>query len=575
MRSAAPSRPTRSAPVQQATSLSGSTLIGIAPTIVSTTGLGVSGPIDITLVGRGMLLTSVQLSGDSNLLEHTSGVLALERLTLEQTAMATTIPIGGLLHMRNDAELRATEVRFLGGYAHDGGALAFDGSARGSLVDVVFNDNMAESRGGALYILGNSEVAVAGATFRDNSALEYGGGITHDATSLFEVRRSVFESNLAGAGGALDYSTASLGGRVENCVFDDNRAFGPGGAILHAASSEVTVSYSSFRGNLPSALLVSHAGTMSLVGNALEGAGPNTFCESPMAGSFTSDGFNIASDDDVMCQFGPSDLITNPLIGDPLVDISVGRSILAPYPESPVIGFSTGGSCPSVDARGLPREGDTEAGCAAGAYEPVPPANPALVGYWMFESSSSGQGIAEDFSGAGHDASLVDDQVFGPGVLGRGAQLGAGQAITVPGLTASAIGAASFTVFACFDSTQPPGNGEVLMQVGDTDGTHVRLLSDAGSWAVTWSNGGGTALSPSPVGVSDDLPHCFALVHDRLEQRLKVYVDGDPASDFAAQLNPLSGEAPLMLGGGAFEGVVDEGRVWLRAVDEPAIKVLP
>ena len=113
-----------------------------------------------------------------------------------------------------------------GGYAQDGGAVRCE-DMRPSIIDCIFQGNMAYSFGGALYSEGRMPVLVR-CIFRGNSA-RYGGAISN-------------------SGGDVDFML------ITNCVFKANMAFSKGGAIFAKDGMSLTnctiVNNSAFSGDV-------------------------------------------------------------------------------------------------------------------------------------------------------------------------------------------------------------------------------------------------------------------------------------------------------------------------------------
>ncbi len=144
------------------------------------------------------------------------------------------------------------------GYAARGGGLYID-SASPTIIDCVFEANVAEQRGGGMYTDNQSDTTLAGCAFSNNTAAE-GGGMCNYGGSSPILTDCTFVSNTAtaGSGGGMyndggeflvtgcrftanESATGSGGailnddsvGTISNCTFIGNTAYGDGGGVMN------------------------------------------------------------------------------------------------------------------------------------------------------------------------------------------------------------------------------------------------------------------------------------------------------------------------------------------------------
>ena len=171
---------------------------------------------------------------------------------------------------------------FVNGYNKDGdkgGAISFEGSAKGTIINCTFKNCWAEDHGGAVSdrtgnkltvinstFIGNSAddvdggaiflkgpIYAEGCLFEDNKADDFSGAVDINSGKLSIFKKCVFRSNRAGddKGGAI-YSDGNL--EIEDCLFDSNKAKVDGGAIF--CKKNVTVKRSVFINNKASGAII-------------------------------------------------------------------------------------------------------------------------------------------------------------------------------------------------------------------------------------------------------------------------------------------------------------------------------
>ena len=142
-----------------------------------------------------------------------------------------------------------------------GGGL-FIGENRVSLItDSIFRNNTAEFGGAFFADYDSADLAtpslttISGSTFDGNTAIDNGGALDIRSNHEVLISDTVFINNTAlgedsftqGDGGAIDILNADL--TCDQCTFENNEAFGDGGAISVSSTSNLTLGDSEFLGN--------------------------------------------------------------------------------------------------------------------------------------------------------------------------------------------------------------------------------------------------------------------------------------------------------------------------------------
>lgn len=116
-------------------------------------------------------------------------------------------------------------------------------------------------------VLANSNLTAISCRFSGNgSATSQGGAISGNGGTL-EISSTGFTGNFAATGGAVHFGAAS--GSYVDCTFANNRSVtGPGGAMVAATGSSVTISRSTWIGNVASGANA-HGGAIAFSGTQL------------------------------------------------------------------------------------------------------------------------------------------------------------------------------------------------------------------------------------------------------------------------------------------------------------------
>jgi len=286
---------------------------------------------------------------------------------------------------------------FAAGTSGGGGGIDSEGTPL-TLNKVIVQDNSVDTAYGGGIDSGNGILNLNNSVVRDNAGA-FGGGI--EETGSVHATDSLIEGNSAGYGGAVYAGAcgAFIGTNVTvsgNTTVADGGGFRVNGSDLFLFSSTVTNNQagnapgdSALGGGIASIMFSSCPEEVSLTntivaGNTDNGGGTpiarDCIEEDSETGVFISNGYNIIGDD-TDCfitpttgdQFGtyasPIDADLKPLAFNGGLSTALQTDALES--GSPAInhGSPTAGSCPTTDARGVPRS--LGGRCDVGAYELV------------------------------------------------------------------------------------------------------------------------------------------------------------------------------------------------------------
>ena len=184
----------------------------------------------------------------------------LDGFTITAGQANGSAPGGGLYNEASSPVL--ANLRFIGNYAGNGGALANLNGSNSALTSIQFEHNEAASSGGAVYNLASSPT-LTGTVFSYNSAADGGaiynmgssptltgtvllhnmalsaGGAIHNLTSSPTLTNTVLSANTAANGAAL-YNNGSNPSLVQ-ALLSGNSATASGAAVYNDASNPVLV----------------------------------------------------------------------------------------------------------------------------------------------------------------------------------------------------------------------------------------------------------------------------------------------------------------------------------------------
>jgi serine/threonine-protein kinase len=239
---------------------------------------------------------------------------------------------------------------------------------------------------------------------------------------------------------------------------------------------------------------------------------------------------------------------------------------------------------------GLPKSvSDFDQGLAAVPL-PRPVADPALVGYWPLDEGS-GQ-TARDASGKGHTASLVGTH-WVAGKFGSGLRFaGTDSVMELPNSAdLDRLQEGDYTLAAWYKSESTPATGAEAHALIVKPGRHLGVCLGAegrfymGHWIA--ENGGTYFHNVTFSRVEPGVFHHVAAVVDWTRGATRVYVDGVPegngswprpklpAFSYGSSRWRVGCASPGMEQGGfAAKGVIDEVRLYNRALSDPEVQVL-
>jgi hypothetical protein len=210
-----------------------------------------------------------------------------------------------------------------------------------------------------------------------------------------------------------------------------------------------------------------------------------------------------------------------------------------------------------------------------------------LSGRWPFDETSGTN--APDDSGFGFDGTLVNGPTWASGRIGGGLNFdGSNDRVNLP---AEALDGLSDLTISLWFKTTKTGQG-VFLSGANSGNDNELLLFLYSSTAIRFYTGesSGVYLNwPLPYSVSDGQWHHVALVRDDDggPDKVSLYLDGELVSTKNTTLSPLSiatngfliGQDQDSVGGGfqssqAFQGTLDEVRLYASALDAPEIEEL-
>ncbi len=193
-------------------------------------------------------------------------------------------------------------------------------SGEGTFTNVTFRNNTAANLAGGGVSYGNeaSDTMFIDCLFEDNNALHGAGFVYHKAGIRTSMVGCTFLNNHAtGRGGAIAvYGTAAVGDlRVDNCLFDSNRADLEGGAIwvtdqdvFRAVNSVFLNNSAANNGGAVDNEQIFDATNCTFYGNAVDAAGVNDTFDSHRADADTNLLNCIVVNESAGSKSGPGDL---------------------------------------------------------------------------------------------------------------------------------------------------------------------------------------------------------------------------------------------------------------------------
>jgi hypothetical protein len=213
------------------------------------------------------------------------------------------------------------------------------------------------------------------------------------------------------------------------------------------------------------------------------------------------------------------------------------------------------------------------------------PLNMGLAGLWHFDETAGG--TARDSSGGGNDANVFGGPGWKPGRIGGALDLG------VPGIRATVrdamgrldVGTDDFSLSVWINTRQVPRPGQwpdVFIKVADPDTEQARgyelVFSPEGQLICQLWAGSTTPFDVAAMGLADGQWH--HVVCREAAGVLSLYADGHHLMSRRHQRARVESGVPLRLGGsranpaGDFNGLIDELRIYRRALTDPEIAAL-
>jgi len=297
------------------------------------------------------------------------GILNHGGLTLSGTSILSNnvnsggffVAFGGGIYVDSGGTLTVTNSTISGNQTGlgngQGGGIAILSGGRLTVTNSVINNNQAGGPNGSEGFGGGicaqiATVTVSNTEINGNLGFQ-GGGIYLYAGSL-TVMNSTISNNSAGAGGGINISDAGGTLMVTNSTISNNTAsgFGLGGGVCNNLHAILTVTNSTISGNSAgTGWAIFNAGAAT-IGDTILNTGGTIY--NAGTGTFTSLGYNLASDNGGGVLTGPGDQInTDPMLG-PLQDNGGPTFTKALLPGSPAIdaGDPSFTPPPFVDQRG-------------------------------------------------------------------------------------------------------------------------------------------------------------------------------------------------------------------------------
>ena len=273
-------------------------MTGVTGTIVLTNGQ-LNVPNSVTMLGPGASALTVSGNNASRVFNVTGTNVTISGLTI--------------------ANGNTTNLNGAGIYAGGGPGSVF------TLTGSVITNNSTSLDGGGIY--NSSSVTISNCTISGNGAPGGSGGGIYNSNSTMTVNASTLSGNWANYGGGIyndgGYGNATL--TINVSTFSTNTASG-GGAIINGgawggSSVTLTINASTFSGNSAGDGGIENDGRFDgsatlEIGDTILNAGTSGATIFSLAGTVTSDGYNLSSDNGGGYLTSTADQInTNPLLG--------------------------------------------------------------------------------------------------------------------------------------------------------------------------------------------------------------------------------------------------------------------
>ena len=289
----------------------------------------------------------------------TGGVTTVTNSTISNNVSNQVDGYGGGIFLSGGGTVTVTNSTISNNVSNQGGGIAILGTGMEGLTvtNSVISGNQTHSGGGGISAEG-ATVTVSNSSINGNMGQCNGGGIWTNMTQL-TVTSSTISSNSSPSGGQCP---SGMGGgiwtnmtqlTVTNSTISGNSVANGGGGMFNQSGDTLTIKDSTFSGNSAGGggCILIGSGEAAHIGNTILNAGSGGTI---LGGTFTSLGYNLASDNGGGVLTGPGDQInTDPLLG-PLQDNGGPTFTQALLPGSPAInaGDPNFTPPPSYDQRG-------------------------------------------------------------------------------------------------------------------------------------------------------------------------------------------------------------------------------
>jgi predicted outer membrane repeat protein len=318
---------------------------------------------DIALLGPGANLLTIRGQGATN----PSSIFIIEVFDSQRSFLFKGLTISG-------------------GYTGDGGGILFSTSGsdlsvtacvisgNSTVRDAVINQ--IPGRGGGVFFSGRS-LAISNSTISGNTSNGNGGGLYVNSATSVSLTNTTFSNNLAGLNGGGIYSEPNLAaspGSLNHLTVTENSA--PLGGGIFQLNGLIRIHNSIIAWNI----------------------GSGSACPD-VAGSFTSEGFNLIGDATCGSGFGGTDKLNQaPMLG-PLQDNGGQTPTRALLTGSPALDAGDPANVGDTDQRGFQRVGQPD----IGAYEQqlfvtnTNDSGPGSLRQALLDSNATGGGSSIDF----------------------------------------------------------------------------------------------------------------------------------------------------------------------------------
>lgn len=290
---------------------------------------------DVTIVGAGAGLTIIDAGYNDRVFDVHDGHLTMSDLTVTAGVASGG---GGAVNVGDSAaNLTLNRVILTDNGASEGAAIASAGTI--NLTDVEISNN-----GGSVSTI-------------------KGGGIYNDGTAV--LNRVTLSGNAADAGGAI-YNDASSSLSLTNVTISGNTAASSGGAIYNKNSgfsvvnSTITLNSADTAGGI-----YTNGSPRPTLLNTIVSGNNATIANADIQGAISSSGYNLVGDTTGAAGLLGSDITGVSALLDPLSDNGGYVQTHALMTGSLAINAGAISGTPTVDARGVTRDGATD----IGAYE--------------------------------------------------------------------------------------------------------------------------------------------------------------------------------------------------------------